>query len=170
MKFRNPFFAAFGYAGKGIWSTVTRQRNFRVHISAALMVVALSWLLRITAAQWGLVVLAMGLVLGLELVNTAIEALVDLASPGYHRLAGAAKDAAAGAVLVAAGSSAALAFIIYLPRIAHLGHYFMVRWHHSPVLVMGLCVGFALCYILLWGVAPERHQPEGGQNRIGGTP
>ena len=167
MKPHKSFFAAFGYAGRGVWHTLARQRNFRVHVSAALLVVALSWLLQITPTKWALVVLAMGLVLALELVNTAIEALVDLASPGYPRLAAEAKDAAAGAVLVAAGASAVLALIVYLPGLWHIGREFMVRWHQRPIAVVGLFVGLAVSYALLWGVAPERHQSKGGQNRIG---
>lgn len=167
MKPHNSFFASFGFAGRGIWQTLVKQRNFRVHVSAALLVVELSWFVALSRVEWALVVLAMGLVLGLELVNTAIEALVDMASPGYHPLAAAAKDAAAGAVLVSAASSAVLAMIVYLPRLWHIGREFMVRWHQSPVVAVSLFVGLALGYFLLWGIVPERHQPKGDQNRIG---
>lgn len=169
MKPHNAFIASFSFAGRGIWQTLRHQRNFRVHVSVALAVSSLAWVLNFSRIDWGLLVLAMALVLGLELVNTGIEAIVDLVSPGFNRLAGAAKDAAAGAVLIAAAASVALGLVVYGPRLEHFGSDFMVRWHQSPTALVAWCIGLAVCYTLLWGFVPGRRQHEGGQNRIGGT-
>ncbi|MDA8206879.1 MAG: diacylglycerol kinase family protein [Thermaerobacter sp.] len=170
MKPRNSFWAAFRFAGGGVWHTLRNQRNFRVHVSVAIVVVCIGWIFNLSRVSWALIVLAMALVLGLELVNTGLEALTDLASPGYHRLAGAAKDAAAGAVLVAAAASVVLGLIVYQPQLTHFRQHFMVRWHQNPALVIGLGVCLIISLALLWGFVPARQRGEGGQNQNGDTP
>jgi undecaprenol kinase len=84
----------------------------RIHAVAALAVVLLGALLRVSATSWALLALAIGLVLSAELLNTALEAAVDLVSPEDHPLAKQAKDVAAAAVLVA--SLAALAVAVFV--------------------------------------------------------
>ncbi len=170
MKPGNSFWASFGFAGRGVWHSVRHQRNLRVHVSIGLLAVTLGWLVGLSPVRWAVVVLAMALVLALELMNTGIEALVDLVSPGQHRLAGIAKDAAAGAVLVAAAASVAVGLLVYGPQLGHFGQRFMIRWHESPgfTVMWGILLG--LCYVVIWGVVPARKRREGGQNRIGGTP
>jgi diacylglycerol kinase len=83
------------------------QPTFRIQGAAAVLVVAGGVLLRLPPAAWAVLVLAIGLVLFAELLNTAIEAVVDLVSPDYHPLAKQAKDVAAAAVLVAAVTAVA---------------------------------------------------------------
>lgn len=104
--------ASFGYAIAGITETLRSQRNMQIHALAATIAVVLGLLVELETVEWIAVVIVMALVLSLELVNTAIEAIVDLASPEYHRLAKVAKDAAAGAVLVAAMGSVVVAGLI----------------------------------------------------------
>jgi diacylglycerol kinase len=96
------------------------QRNLRIHFGFAAAAVFLGFALRISRAEWAVVVSLIALVIGLELLNTAVEALVDLASPTFHPLAKTAKDTAAGAILVVALGSAAAGLIIFLPRLWHL--------------------------------------------------
>jgi undecaprenol kinase len=93
------------------WRT---QRNLRIHAALAALVVAAGALLRLPAASWALLALAIALVVAAELLNTAVEAVVDLVSPDDHPLAERAKDLAAAGVLVAAlGAAAAGAFVLY---------------------------------------------------------
>lgn len=87
-----------GFAWAGVAHAYRTQANFRVELAAGVLAVALALALRAPLAP---IVLACALVLSLELMNTALEAVVDLASPDLHPLAKAAKDGAAGAVLVA---------------------------------------------------------------------
>lgn len=87
----------------------------RLHIIAALVVVALGFAFDVTKTEWGLLIGCMGLVITAEIMNTAIETVVNLVSPHYHQLAGKAKDLAAGAVLVAAITAAIIGTIIFLP-------------------------------------------------------
>lgn len=92
----------------------------RNHFVAALTVLLISLFLRVTPIEFGLLALSILFVLAAELFNTAVEAVVDLVSPGYHPLARTAKDTAAGAVLVAACGAAVVGYLILskyvLPR------------------------------------------------------
>ena len=111
---------AFACAGKGILATIVRERNMKIHCAAAVCAVALGMVLSLDAASWCAVIICIGAVMAAECANTAIEAVVDLASPEHHELAGLAKDAAAGAVLVLAFASVVVACFVYLPRICAL--------------------------------------------------
>jgi diacylglycerol kinase len=104
---RHSLAAAFGYAFAGLAAAWRTQRNLRIHAAAAVGVVAVGALLRLPPLSWAVLALAIGLVVTAELLNTALEAVVDLVSPEDHPLAKQAKDVAAAAVLVA--SLAALA-------------------------------------------------------------
>lgn len=112
------FFESLSYAIRGLRGALVSQRHLRFHVGAALVVAAAGIGLEITPGDWGLLVLAIGLVLVAELVNTAIETLVDLVEPRQHPVAGKAKDIAAGAVLVAAATAVVIGIIVfykYLP-------------------------------------------------------
>ncbi|MEW9667369.1 diacylglycerol kinase family protein [Ammoniphilus sp. 3BR4] len=93
---------SFGYALEGIAYTIKTQRNMQIHVGAAILALGASWLLQVTWDRVLLVFFSIFLVLILEIVNTAIEATVDLVTAEFHPLAKIAKDAAAGAVLMAA--------------------------------------------------------------------
>ncbi|MDR1015684.1 MAG: diacylglycerol kinase family protein [Coriobacteriales bacterium] len=92
--------ASLRCAFEGVAYAVRTQRNMRIHLAVAVSVLVVGALVRLNAVEWALVALCIGLVIAGELVNTALEALVDLASPEAHPKAKAAKDAAAAAVLV----------------------------------------------------------------------
>lgn len=108
------FGMGFVYAFRGILAG-SGGRNFRVMVAAALGVVAAGWWLDVAPAQWALLALSMGLVLALELVNTAGEMLVDILSPEQDVRYGQVKDVLAGAVLVAAVAAAIVGALILGP-------------------------------------------------------
>lgn len=93
---------SFSYAFRGLGVALAGQRNMKIHITAALIVLAAGLRFEITAVEWCLVATAIGIVMAAELFNTAIEHLVDLVSPERNVLAGKVRDIAAGAVLVTA--------------------------------------------------------------------
>lgn len=109
------FIKSFSFALAGLKYTFKTQGNFRFHVLAALVVVSLSFYLDISNTEWLIILLCIGLVLFAELLNTAIESLVDLVSPDYHKLAEIAKDTAAASVLVLAFMSSIIGLIIFLP-------------------------------------------------------
>jgi diacylglycerol kinase len=93
------FFKSVGYAIKGIGSSLQEQRNLKVQIFIAVIVVGASAYLEISAIEWSIVLITIGMVIGTEMINTAIESLVDLVTLERKPQAGKIKDIAAGAVL-----------------------------------------------------------------------
>jgi len=109
--------ASFGYAFRGVWAALRTEIHLRFHALATVVVLGLGFYFRLSRLEWALVALAVGLVGSLELVNTAVEAVVNLVSPDYHPLAGRAKDVAAGAVLVGALAALAVGLLVFGPRV-----------------------------------------------------
>jgi diacylglycerol kinase (ATP) len=111
---------SFGFATTGILHATSTQRNFRIHLAMGTLALGFGALLHVTLLELAIVGLTIAMVLALELVNTAIEAAVDLTiGEQYHPLAAIAKDCAAGAVLVAAFTSLFVACCILLPPLSH---------------------------------------------------
>ncbi len=94
------FLESFGYAFKGLAFTFRTERNIKVMLGAAAAVVTLGFVLGLDVTSWAIVLLCCGVVLCAELLNTAIETVVDLVSPEYDAMAGHAKDVAAAAVWI----------------------------------------------------------------------
>ncbi len=109
------FLRGFKCAAAGIIYSLKTQRNMRIHFIAALLVLGLGYWLRIDSRDMLFVFFAIALVITAEMVNTAVEAVVDLNVQDYHPGARAAKDIAAGAVLVAALNSIVVAYIVFYP-------------------------------------------------------
>jgi len=108
---------SFGYAGKGIRVVFSSEPNMKIHIAIAILVVIAGFFFSITTIEWILCLFCIGLVFGMEMMNTAIENVVDLASPKLHPLAGNAKDIAAGAVLICAIISVIIGLLIFAPKV-----------------------------------------------------
>ena len=111
---------SFGHAFRGLKVLLQTQHNARIHAAATLLVVAAGALFGISPVEWALVALAVASVWTAEALNTAIEFLVDLASPELHPLAAKAKDVAAGAVLVAAIGSLIVGVLVFGPHVLKL--------------------------------------------------
>ena len=109
-------FLSFKYAWAGVYYAFVTQRNFRIHTSIGVLAVSLGIFLEIQAIEMAIVVMTCAIVMVLELINTAIEAVVDLTvEQTYHELAKIAKDCAAGAVLLSAIAAVMVAAFILLP-------------------------------------------------------
>ncbi|MBW4669181.1 MAG: diacylglycerol kinase family protein [Cyanomargarita calcarea GSE-NOS-MK-12-04C] len=109
-------FISFKYAWSGISYAFLTQRNFRIHVSVCALAIGLSLFLHLKAVEISVIGITSGLVLALELLNTAIESLVDLTvKQTYHELAKIAKDCAAGAVLISAFVAVLVACALLLP-------------------------------------------------------
>ena len=108
------FLARFGYALAGIRIVWRREKSFRTQCALALAALAATWVLRPGAAWTALILLAIGLVLALEMANAALEYLIDRIHPEIAEEIGFAKDAAAGAVLVASLASLCIGGLMLL--------------------------------------------------------
>lgn len=116
MKKKDPINKSFGYAFEGIFTCISKERNMKIHCVAAILVVAAGTFLHISAMEWCICLILFGLVMALELVNTAVESVVDLVTEERKPLAKIAKDTAAGAVLIAAIMAAIAGAIIFVPK------------------------------------------------------
>ena len=112
---RHSIARSFGFAFAGLWLLLRTQRNARIHVILGTAACGLGAWLRISRVEWAVIVFTIALVLILEGLNTAVEAAIDLASPDIHPLAKAAKDLAAGMVLIAAIASVAVGLLILGP-------------------------------------------------------
>ena len=113
----SSFKESVGHALDGIEYTVSHERNFRIEIIFAILVTIASFIFKVSLIEWGLLVLVIGIILALEMINTAMERCVDLVTKDYKELAKNAKDIAAGAVFVMSMFSIVLGIIIFLPKI-----------------------------------------------------
>ena len=106
---------SFRFAFTGWWYVVRSQQNAWIHVLASISVILLGLWLRLLPRDWAVIILSVALVWTAEFINTALEAVVDLASPEQHELARVGKDVGAAAVLIAAGSSVMIGILILGP-------------------------------------------------------
>ena len=108
---------SFGFAFEGLATLIRTQANFRVHLTAAAAALLVGAALHLTLPEMALIVLTAALVLVVEALNTCLETLCDLVSPGYHPFVKKCKDISAAAVLIAALAALAIAALLFLPRL-----------------------------------------------------
>jgi diacylglycerol kinase len=106
------FFKSFIFAINGIKLCVL-QRNFKTHVVCAILAIISGVILHINLTEWCIIFICIGIVISLEMINTAIEHLVNLIEPNHNAKAGAIKDIAAGSVLVFSVISAIIGVMIF---------------------------------------------------------
>lgn len=107
--------AAFGHAFRGLGYVLRTQQNAWIHSVFAILVILVSFWLKLLPSQWAIIILTIAMVFTAEFINTAIEAVVDLAMPMHHPLAKVGKDVGAGAVLIAALAGVIVGLLILGP-------------------------------------------------------
>jgi len=112
---RQTLIQAFSHAIDGI-RRAAGERNFKIELGFGIAAVVLGIVFSISFAEWAVIAVCIGCVLGGECLNTALEALVDLVSPDFNEFAKIAKDCAAGAVLISSVASLFVAAFIFLPK------------------------------------------------------
>lgn len=108
---------SFKYAFDGIYTGIKEEQNMKIHITIMILVIIFGIMLKISKVEWIICIILFGLVISMELINTAIENTVDLITKEKNEQAKIAKDVAAGAVLVSAIASAIIGLIIFVPKI-----------------------------------------------------
>ncbi|MBO0959460.1 diacylglycerol kinase family protein [Neobacillus sp. MM2021_6] len=116
----STFISSFSYALSGILMALKTERNMRFHFISSILVVGMSSYFSITKVEWIFILFIIGGMFALELMNSAIERVVDLVSLDYHPLAKQAKDLAAGAVLLYAALAIVVGIIIFSPYVIRL--------------------------------------------------
>lgn len=108
---------SFKCAIQGIAQAIKTERNVKIHIAIIILVIIAGIAFKITKQEWITCIILFGLVISLELINSAIETTVDIAMPEINEKAKNAKDIAAGAVLVSAIIAAIIGLMIFVPKI-----------------------------------------------------
>jgi len=117
MKKSKSIIHSFKYATEGFLSAFKTERNMKMHIFIMICVIIAGILLKINIFEWIICVLLFGIVIGAELMNTAIEITVDLAMPDKNEKAKLAKDIAAAGVFIVAITAAIVGLLIFLPKV-----------------------------------------------------
>lgn len=107
----------FKYAFLGIKYVFSQERNFRIHLLAFVGIIIVGFIAKVSLLEWALLFTVSGIVLVAEMMNSAIELMVDYMKPDIHPTAKAIKDIAAGAVLIAAMTAIIVGCIIFIPKI-----------------------------------------------------
>ncbi|HUH97901.1 MAG TPA: diacylglycerol kinase family protein, partial [Anaerolineales bacterium] len=108
-------YQSFGHAFRGWWYVLRTQRNAWIHAVASTVVFGFAFWLHVSALDWAVLILTIAMVFAAEFINTAIEAVVDLASPEKHPLAKVGKDVGAAAVLISAIAAVLIGLLILGP-------------------------------------------------------
>jgi diacylglycerol kinase len=111
---------SFKYAGEGIWGALKTEPNLKFHFFAAFLVYVLGIYFKISRIDWMILIIVIGVVLSLELTNTAIETVVNSFTEDIHPAAKKAKDVAAGAVLISAITAIAIGILVFWPYVTNL--------------------------------------------------
>lgn len=106
---------SFQHAFAGWWYVIRTQRNAWIHAFISVVVLLVGLWLDLDSTEWALIIMAIAMVWTAEFLNSALEAVVDLASPDLHQLARVGKDVGAAAVLIAAGTSALIGVLVLGP-------------------------------------------------------
>ncbi|NBJ68554.1 diacylglycerol kinase family protein [Roseburia sp. 1XD42-34] len=110
----------FSYAWEGIRFVIKSERNFRIHLFAAILVLIAGLILQISLIEWIIIVILIGMVLITEMLNTVVEQMIDYMKPEVHPAAKQIKDIAAGAVLIASMIAAIIGCLVFIPKIVLL--------------------------------------------------
>ncbi|NYF24915.1 diacylglycerol kinase family protein [Sporosarcina sp. JAI121] len=110
------FIQSFVYAWNGIRHGILAERHVKFHLAAAILVISAGGITGLSQYEWFIVILLISGMLALELMNSAIERVVDLITDKQHLLAKQAKDLAAGAVLIFAIASAIIGLLLFFPK------------------------------------------------------
>jgi diacylglycerol kinase (ATP) len=156
---------SFNHAFQGLVQSVRRERNMRIHLAVAFVVLIVSLFLNLTKLELVAVFMAIAFVLVAELLNTAIEAVVDIVTDEYDPRAKKAKDLAAGAVLVAAINALVVAYLVLADQLSHFSLDLLLAIRRSPTHLT--IVAFVVVMVLVIAVKATKKR---GTPLSGGLP
>jgi diacylglycerol kinase (ATP) len=128
---------SFNYALAGFFYAISTQRNMRIHCLMAVLALILGYVMGLSAVELAILTLTVGMVIMAEMINTALEVVVDLVTQEYHPLAKTAKNVAAGSVLVTALVATVVGFLLFFDKISsRLGNIPTVRTNSTSLWVL----------------------------------
>lgn len=117
MEAKHSLFKSFKFAFEGLEVAIKKGRNFRIQLILGMMAVLLGLILGLRLSEWLSLILIIAFVLILELINTAIESIVDIVSPQIQEKAKIAKDVSAAAVLIASIGAVVIGGLLFIPKL-----------------------------------------------------
>ena len=152
-------FQSFNYAFEGVVHALRTQRNMRIHFAIATVVFVLAFVYDVTRLELIALVLAIAFVLIAEMVNTAVEATIDLSTPSFDPLAKIAKDLAAGAVLIASVTAVAVGYLVLADRLADPSSRLVRRVGNAPINLTIIALVLTLFIVIAIKAATGRGTP-----------
>ncbi|WP_133628824.1 diacylglycerol kinase [Fonticella tunisiensis] len=134
------FTDSFNHAIEGIIYTIKTQRNMKIHMAVAIIVLLLSLFFDLTKVEMLILFITITLVIVLEMINTAIEATIDVLANYYHPLAKIAKNVAAGAVLIAAINALVVGYLLFLDKLRPITKNVLIKIKQSDSTVFFICL------------------------------
>lgn len=138
---------SFKCAAKGAIYTIKNERNMRIHTVISAYVLLFSCFFHLSVVRYAVLFLTIGSVLTLEMVNTSIEAIIDICSNEYNSIAKIAKDIAAGAVMIASVVAVAIGIMFFSDFYAYIGMWVFFRYHKILFVVLILSLIPSIIYI-----------------------
>ncbi|QNO13553.1 diacylglycerol kinase [Alkalicella caledoniensis] len=140
---------SFRYAVDGIIYSVKTQRNMRIHYFVALVVLLLGFIVRLSSLELAVLFFTVSLVISLELINTAVEATIDLITDKYHPLAKIAKNVAAGAVLVGSINAIAVGYVLFHDKFELITENILLSIRGLPMYLYVSIIGILMLLIII---------------------
>jgi diacylglycerol kinase (ATP) len=154
-----PVFQSFNYAFEGVIHALRTQRNLRIHFAIAAAVLVLAFVYDVTRLELIALMIAIAFVLIAEMVNTAVEATIDLSTPSFDPLAKIAKDLAAGAVLIAAVNAVAVGYLVLADRLARPSARFVNSLGDAPISLTIIALVLTMIVVIAVKAATGRGTP-----------
>jgi diacylglycerol kinase (ATP) len=151
-----PLVQSFNFAFEGVIHTLATQRNMRIHFAAAATAMIACIGLGVSRLDFALVIFAASFVIVAEMLNTAVEASIDVATTSFNPLAKVAKDVAAGAVLVATFNAVAVGYLVFAPAISDPSRRFLLAVRDTPVHITFIALVLTLLGVIALKVVSGR--------------
>jgi diacylglycerol kinase (ATP) len=152
-------FQSFNYALEGVIHALRTQRNMRIHFAVAAAVLVLAFVYDVTRLELIALMIAIAFVLIAEMVNTAVEATIDLSTPSFDPLAKIAKDLAAGAVLIASVNAIAVGYLVLADRLKRPSSRLVNELGDAPVNLTVIALVLTLIVVIAVKAATGRGTP-----------
>lgn len=138
---------SFNYAIAGLIHAVRTQKNMQIHLAASIFVLFFSLIFNLSRIELGLVIVAISLVIFAELINTAVEVIIDILTQDYNFKARIAKNISAASVVIAAGNAIFTAYLVFFDKIKNLSLNLIFDIRHEPLHL--IFINFFLLFILV---------------------
>ncbi|MCW2923544.1 MAG: diacylglycerol kinase [Thermoleophilia bacterium] len=151
-----PLIQSFNFAFEGVIHTLATQRNMRIHFAVAAMAMLASVGFGVTRVEFALILFAATFVIAAEMLNTAIEAAIDVATTSFNPLAKVAKDVAAGAVLIATFNAIAVGYLVFAPLVGDPSRRALLAVRDAPVHITFVALVLTLLSVVALKVVSGR--------------